>query len=540
MAVTICVNEIKGSVAAAEISNVKLAQGAVVTKLKPARLINGILVLSTPIQTTNLEQKLEYLKRHLPTDQDSKILIEHIYQKCHSVMVKRRTRRSLFDLGGTLLKQVIGTATEKDIQALQEETGLRLATQEVALKHTQKFMNATQHNIELIGKTLGNVTHVIEGMMNKWKIMLTVWNMESLCDELAEIKQHFQNGVFDVRMLDERSMNEAINEYARKWKLNPMYEPGTENFRKTIKTRLITIAGVNYGLVKIPFFGRLGFDTYKIQALPMYTGDVSKGKYVLKSQHEYVLVSNEEFITLTKQQFDRCRKSVPNYIICPKFLAELIPKYDLSNCLLNIILENKTENCVFEKSTLKTSYIQTDDKFVISSEPDLGVTVTCMGMKTVRTKLSRTGLGIFASACGLKSKIFHWQKSKLVEEANTIKMYFHTPDVNISLHREDALSKLVNEVKMSLNESRELLSSTGEDNNYYSLHKNVIHTYISVTTVIMVGLAAVVIVIFCKGKKRYRKLFATRNKDNKHKGQGLRDEQIGAQGENLDDGQNQV
>ena len=134
-------------------------------------------------------------------------------------------------------------------------------------------------------------------MQHKWKITLAAWNIESLCDELAEIKQHFQNNVFDVRMLDERGMSVVIDEYARKWKLSPMYEPGTDNFKKTIKTRLITVAGINYGLIKIPFFGRLDFDTYKVQALPMYTRDLSKGKYVLKSMYKYVLITNEEFIT---------------------------------------------------------------------------------------------------------------------------------------------------------------------------------------------------------------------------------------------------
>ena len=61
---------------------------------------------------------------------------------------------------------------------------------------------------------------------------------------------------------------------------------------------------------------------------------------------------------------------------------------------------------------------------MISSEPNLEVTVTCMGRKSVRTKLSKTGLGIFASACGLKSKIFHWQKSNFGRESNAHKNVF--------------------------------------------------------------------------------------------------------------------
>ena len=121
-----------------------------------------------------------------------------------------------------------------------------------------------------------------------------------------------------------------------------------------------------------------------------------------------------------------------------------------------------------------------------------------------------------------------------------MKMYFHTPDVNISLQREDELSKLVREVKMSINESKALLSSTGENENYYSLHKNVIHTYISVTGVIILGLAAAITVIFYKSKKRYRKLFAAKSKDSKHTGQEVRDEQIVAQGEDLGEDQGKI
>ena len=167
--------------------------------------------------------------------------------------------------------------------------------------------------------------------------------------------------------------------------------------------------------------------------------------------------------------------------------------------MLNLILRNNTQNCKFEKKTdSKTSYIQTDDKFVISSEPNLDVRVTCVGKKSVTTKLSQTGLGIFASACGLKSKNFHWHKSKLVEKATHIKMYLQMPDVNISLEREESLSKLVDGVKVSVNGSKEWLAEETLREDYYSLHKHVIHTYVPLSCLLIIGLAAALGVVMYK------------------------------------------
>ena len=258
---------------AAKAGNIKIMQGAIVSELKPTKLIQGVLVLSTPIQNEKLRDKLGYFKSSIALEPGSEIIREHVYQKCHGVLTRRRSKRSLFDLGDIFLKNVVGTATMKDIEKLKQETGLRLATQEIKLKHTEKFLNATQKNLELITDTLGNISHVVENMQHRWKITLSLWQIESLCQELDDIKQHFWNSVFDVRMLDESAMYEIIQTYTRDWKLSPISEPGTHDFETTIHTRLITVDGIDYGVIKIPFFGRLEFETYKIQPLPMYTSN---------------------------------------------------------------------------------------------------------------------------------------------------------------------------------------------------------------------------------------------------------------------------
>ena len=85
-------------------------------------------------------------------------------------------------------------------------------------------------------------------------------------------------------MLEKTGVHEAINTYARLWNLNPLYEPGTVNFQKTVQTRLITANGCSYGIVKIPFFGRTDFETYKIEPLPMRSSGVSDEKFSLKME----------------------------------------------------------------------------------------------------------------------------------------------------------------------------------------------------------------------------------------------------------------
>ena len=55
-------------------------------------------------------------------------------------------------------------------------------------------------------------------------------------------------------MLDESAMYEMIQTYTRDWKLSPMSEPSTHDFETTIHTRLITVDGIDNGLIKIPFF----------------------------------------------------------------------------------------------------------------------------------------------------------------------------------------------------------------------------------------------------------------------------------------------
>ena len=97
-----------------------------------------------------------------------------------------------------------------------------------------------------------------------------------------------------------------------------------------------------------------------------------------------MLIGNEEFKHLLELEFARCRKLVPEFIICRKFLTEIIPHTISNNCLLNLLINNTTQNCEFEKSHLKT-YVETDEKFIISSVANLEVKVKCKNKKIVKS-----------------------------------------------------------------------------------------------------------------------------------------------------------
>ena len=213
-----------------------------------------------------------------------------------------------------------------------------------------------------------------------------------------------------------------------------------------------------------------------------------------------MLIGNEEFIGLSEVEFARCRKSVREFIICPKFLTEIIPHAISNNCIQNLLVNNSTQACEYEKSRAKTSYVETEKNFVISSVANLEVKVKCKNKRIVNSKLSSTGLGIFPSSCGLKSKIFNWQKIEEVGKEVHVKLHSKMPEIKINLQKNHTLSKLISSVEEEVKKSELLLLNTPEEENYYLLHRNVINTYVPISSLIIVALAIALAVVICKNK----------------------------------------
>ena len=165
-------------------------------------------------------------------------------------------------------------------------------------------------------------------------------------------------------------------------------------------------------------------------------------------------------------EFARCRKSVLEFIICPKFLTEIIPHAISNNCILNLLVNNSTQACEYEKSRAKTSYVETEKNLVISSVANLEIKVKCKNKRIISSKLSSTGLGIFPSSCGLKSKIFNWQKTQVVDEKVHVRLHTKMPEIKINLQGNHTLSKLVKAVEDEVKKSELLLVNTPDEENY--------------------------------------------------------------------------
>ena len=79
-------------------------------------------------------------------------------------------------------------------------------------------------------------------------------------------------------------------------------------------------------------------------------------------------------------------------------------------------------------------------------------------------------------------------------------------DIKINSIKNDILSRLVKAVKESVNESKVLLVNTEKNENYYSLHRNIIHTYVPLSSLLVIRLAVALTIVICKNKSRHKQV----------------------------------
>ena len=87
-----------------------------------------------------------------------------------------------------------------------------------------------------------------------------------------------------------------------------------------------------------------------------------------------------------------------------------------------------------------------------------------------------------------------------------VKLHSKMPEIKINLQKNHTLSKLISSVGEVVKKSELLLVNTPDEENYYLLHRNVINTYVPISSLIIVALVIALAVVICKNKIKQKRV----------------------------------
>ena len=233
----------------------------------PIKLIQGILIVSTKIETETVKKLFDLL----PTEEKG---YTHKLNTCRRYLRRGRSKRGLIDVGGDILHIVFGTATDKEVD--EAKAGLRI--QSIALKNLHKETVTTRRAVERQETVLNETLKMI--LKDK-----TLERLLRLCNAYNQLEDDVVNNRLDMGELDIQSLQTTVDQFGLKYQLETVGRVNTQSFGKSVQTRMKG----NQVIISIPFTTKELLDHYKLTPLPIM---INGSRMIVEIEKKHVVLSN--------------------------------------------------------------------------------------------------------------------------------------------------------------------------------------------------------------------------------------------------------
>ena len=396
-------------------------------------LVEDVLNIKIPyLDITNIPQKMAEVQDQLTSIQNTlkntteedfilktehmlsyrkllQIRIEHInmtlLEICSNLPVEfnsyslHRSKRGLFNLGGSILGQVFGLATEEDMNKLKNHVNSFIKV----INNQNKFM--TQHSKIIkdihitqnkIIKQMNYITESFNSIIKFNAFILKIYlvidqHVSILSSLLSQMKSSIQ--IFH-KMLYYSLLNQVTTDILPtsqllkciKWarshfNLIPIFSENNLEYYYPLLEVTVTPTEL---LIHIPFQSNEIFSTYSFQRFPT---KINNSFYTIKAGDEIFLISQDysHMAKVNNNIFSKCHSSFLHLHLCPAYYFTIFPSERLP-CELAII-NNNTQSIYH---TCKYEQITYDDVFHVHYHPwyffyftnKTSITLSCPDTKT--------------------------------------------------------------------------------------------------------------------------------------------------------------
>ncbi|XP_050710010.1 uncharacterized protein LOC126994781 isoform X2 [Eriocheir sinensis] len=327
-----------------------------------------------------------------------------------------RSKRGLIDIGGRLLKGLIGTATEADVAEVHDQLdkwGTILNNQAIVLSSQNKAIETVVRTQKVIIDRLNNFTSLITQLQqvqhqyllahhlalmaaNLRAVYLAITNFKLALQDTFTLLRDVLDGVVTPSLLTPTELMHVID-WARTEKgLTPVFSETQVQYYYPYMEATVTTYGI---LVHIPFRSPDMFTIYHIHPFPTV---VNSSIYQLSTSHTTLLVSSDFMHIAFPADFHDCHITRFQMYLCPAYQYVFLPTSNYP-CEMGLVRNSPIESlCVFtpvEDTTIFHLRVKPWRYFYFHHSNAL--TVTCPGSRPSNTAVH--GSFVILEACSLTS-----------------------------------------------------------------------------------------------------------------------------------------
>ena len=391
--------------------------GAIITELKPVKLVRGELILKINLYDLHLDTAVETIKAQLPQPPnrtDGALSVESYLKltQCTQLTwrnftkMNKRNKRGVFkggllNIGGDLFHGLFGLSTDRELNDLQDNLDDKIKFHSIEINELLKITKEQQVAIKLLHDQQEfwerHLMHSLDVKLH-WLTLLEV------CEAYNQLRVDLELGHVNMELLDIEHIAELVKTYGTMWGLQPVTPVNDIDFERTINIQTLRVTGGRLALLSIPFVDQTTYEGLEIIEFPMLIhGAHLKIGLDVKKTH---LIIDELRTMVAPVDTNYIRKCKTNYkfLICPNPVMLNVKRLVGEICELNMLLRNNYTHCSFNRySKNYVRAVKRGHELFLTAAPHEVVSISCTLSNVTVTKMTEAGIGIFPSNCQLTS-----------------------------------------------------------------------------------------------------------------------------------------
>ena len=416
-----------------------LRNGSIVIEdTKITKFIRGLLILDINLLNNDIEEAIKDLENHKDKwpnelwesdtlNKSSSVKLQNSFQNkfenqiaylkeihCKQFIAKKRTKRGLLNIGGTILKEIFGVATTEDTDSINTEI-------KEHIKITTQTITEVYKTSDHLKETMLQMATLMNNLTRLSNINNAIINIEFLYDTIVETCSNYNNLIVDAKLgkvqlssFNRKTIEDEITRARLNWALEPVVHLQDAKFEDSLITKVIDNSQQTNIIIAIPFSDKKLYKQIEIQPLPMFNNEDKDRKYQIDIENKNCILSldNSKIGFVSDAFIEHCHQAA-DIQMCPNILELKTKSIGKSICELNIIRWNTTNNCHYSAvSAPKIVSILTDDFVIISGIPDEYINVECN--KTFEVfQIPKSGLVKVGKNCHIESETLEFIPTKI-------------------------------------------------------------------------------------------------------------------------------
>ncbi|XP_071520555.1 uncharacterized protein [Panulirus ornatus] len=376
--------------------------------------------------------------------------IDQIYDKLSGVLRHSRQgtrrRRGLIDVGGEVLGTLFGVATQREVQAVQDNVYVAFSwldahekLLQVTIQNTHKYVRKINEITRGVNRVHSQLAEHMRGIKKIQRIVTIAEVVDVILEQTDYFVSQFNTFLSDLLWAHEDKvtptllpfsvLTDLLSRAKVLWNLEPVYEGEWVDFYYPLLE--VSIAQDTL-LVSIPFNSNFRYTLYNIIPFPSFHKD---SLHVAVIYRNLVLLS-ENLTTVAYpglEDIRRCRKGINQLRLCHAYLLTFHAIQE-DSCELAVIRNSSlVDKCTFvEKKDLMPQHAHLNQAMYIFFPVRERLTVTCQGSNTTTT--SALGLYISPDYCTLKSKHLYLlpSRKRFTHYTHTLQHLYKVDWLNVS------------------------------------------------------------------------------------------------------------